>query len=71
MEGSNILQTLAEVAVTLTGFSGIVVALGGRSGEVFTEFTENRFGSLLAGSLAAAWLPSSCGRSAVAPSPCI
>jgi hypothetical protein len=43
VEGSNILQSLAEDAVTLTGLSGIVVALGGRSDEVFRAFTENRF----------------------------
>jgi hypothetical protein len=59
VEGNNILQTLAEVAVTLTGLSGIVAALGGRSDEVFREFTENRFapmGFLAFSGLAFVWL---------------
>lgn len=53
MEGSDILQTVAEIAIALTGFTGIVVALGERSGGGFAGFAMVRFRILLAASLAA------------------
>jgi hypothetical protein len=53
MEGSDILQTLAEVAIALTGFTGIVVALRGRAGESLSGFAFVRFRILLVASLAA------------------
>lgn len=53
MEGSDILQTVAEIAIALTGFTGIVVALGGRTSEVFSGFALVRFRILLVASLAA------------------
>ena len=53
MEGSDILQTIAEVAIALTGFTGIVVALGDRSHAPLSGFGRARFRILLAGSLAA------------------
>ncbi len=53
MEGSDILQTLAEVAIALTGFTGIVVALRGRAGESVSGFAFVRFRILLVASLAA------------------
>ena len=53
MEGSDILQTTAEVAIALTGFTGIVVALSGRGGPVLVGFALLRFKILLVASLAA------------------
>jgi len=53
VEGSEILQTIAEVAIGLTGFTGIFVALGEHGGEALTGFGKARFRILLAGSLAA------------------
>ena len=53
MEGSDILQTLAEVAVALTGFTGIVVALRGRADAALSGFALVRFRILLIASLAA------------------
>lgn len=53
MEGSDVLQTIAEVAIALTGFTGIVVALGGRAGAPGSGFALVRFRILLAASLAA------------------
>ena len=53
MEGSDILQTTAEVAIALTGFTGIVVALGGRGGPLLSGFALVRFKILLVASLAA------------------
>jgi len=53
MEGSDILQTIAEIAIALTGFTGIVIALGGRTGSAFSGFALIRFRVLLAASLAA------------------
>jgi len=52
MEGSDILQTLAEVGIALTGFTGIVVALRGRVGESLSGFASVRFRILLIASLA-------------------
>lgn len=53
MEGSDVLQTTAEVAIALTGFTGIVVTLGGREGPAFSGFALVRFKILLVASLAA------------------
>ncbi len=53
MEGSDILQTIAEVAVALTGFTGIVVALGRRTDRPFSAFELVRFRILLVASLIA------------------
>jgi hypothetical protein len=53
MEGSGILQTIAEVAIAVTGFTGIVVALDERGRATWTGFARARFRILLAGSLAA------------------
>jgi hypothetical protein len=53
VEASDILQTTAEVAIALTGFTGIAVALGGRGGSVFAGFPLVRFRILLVASLAA------------------
>ncbi len=53
MEGADILQTIAEVAIALTGFTGIVVALGNRGGVPVSGFALVRFRILLAASLAA------------------
>jgi hypothetical protein len=51
VEGSEVLQTLAEVAIALTGFTGIVVALHGRAGEPLSGFSLVRFRVLLIASL--------------------
>jgi hypothetical protein len=53
VEGSDILQTIAEIAIALTGFTGIVVALGGRTRDGFSGFVMVRFRILLVASLAA------------------
>lgn len=53
MEGSDILQTIAEVSIALAGFSGIVVALGGRSGRSLSDFEMFRLRILLLASLLA------------------
>ncbi len=53
MEGSDILQTIAEVSVALTGFTGIVVALGGRAATPLSGFALVRFRILLVASLLA------------------
>lgn len=53
MEGSDVLQTTAEVAIALTGFTGIVVALGGRGAPLLSGFALVRFKILLVASLAA------------------
>jgi hypothetical protein len=53
VEGSDILQTLAEVSIALTGFSGIVMALHDRAESQLSALGSVRFRILLAGSLAA------------------
>jgi hypothetical protein len=53
MEGNDILQTIAEIAIALTGFAGIVVALGGRRSEEFSGYALMRFRILLLASLLA------------------
>jgi len=53
VEGSDILQTTAEVAIALTGFTGIVVALGVRGAPSLSGFALVRFKILLVASLAA------------------
>jgi hypothetical protein len=53
VEGSDILQTLAEVAIALTGFTGIVAALRSRTDKSLTGYVLVRFRILLVASLAA------------------
>ena len=53
MEGSDILQTIAEVAIALTGFTGIVFALSGRTAESISGVALIRFRILLIASLVA------------------
>jgi len=53
VEGSEILQTIAEIAIALTGFTGIVVAHGGRDQAGFSGFARFRFQILVAASLTA------------------
>lgn len=53
MEGSDVLQTIAEVAIALTGFTGIVAALRGQTVESLSRFALFRFRVLLIGSLVA------------------
>jgi hypothetical protein len=53
VEGSDVLQTLAEVAIALTGFTGIVMAFRGRTDESLPGYTLVRFRILLMASLAA------------------
>lgn len=53
MEGSDILQTIAEVSIALTGFTGIVVALGRRADDSISGFALIRFRILLVASLLA------------------
>ena len=53
MEGSDILQTLAEVAIALAGFTGIFVALRDRSGQPLSGYALVRFRIMLMASLAA------------------
>ena len=70
VEGSEILQTLAEVAIALTGFTGIVVALRSRADEALSGYALVRFRILLFASLAAvafALLPFLCHHLGVPP----
>jgi len=53
MEGSDVLQTIAEVAIALTGFTGIVAALRGQTVESLSSFILFRFRVLLIASLVA------------------
>ena len=71
MEGSDILQTLAEVAIALAGFTGIVAALRSRTDESLTGYVLVRFRILLFASLAAvtfALLPFLCHYLGASPS---
>ncbi len=71
MEGSEILQTIAEVAIALTGFTGIVVALRSRTDEPLSGYALVRFRILLLASLAAvafALLPFLCHHLGAPPS---
>jgi hypothetical protein len=52
VEGSDILQTLAELAIALTGFTGIVVAFRGRTDAPLSGYARVRFRILLVASLA-------------------
>jgi hypothetical protein len=53
MEGSDVLQTIAEVAIALAGFTGIVAALRGQTVESLSSFALFRFLVLLIASLVA------------------
>jgi hypothetical protein len=53
VEGRDILQTLAEVAIALAGFTGIFVALRDRSGQPLSGYALVRFRIMLLASLAA------------------
>jgi len=53
LDGGDILQTVAEIAIALTGFTGIVAALGWRRDSPWSRFDLARFRTLLISSLAA------------------
>ena len=51
MEGENVLQTVAEVAVAFAGFTGVVLAFGRRSDRAWSPMDIYRFRVLLGASL--------------------
>ncbi len=53
MDGTDVLQTIAEVSIALTGFTGIAATLRGSSGVSLKGFDVIRFRVLLFASLAA------------------
>ncbi|MEN8159071.1 MAG: hypothetical protein ABFS41_03255 [Myxococcota bacterium] len=70
MQGSDVLQIIAEVAIALTGFTGIVVALRGREPQSLEGFAGIRFRILLIASLlalACALLPFFCHHLGASP----
>jgi len=56
LQGAGILQLIAEVAVALAGFSGVVVALGRRSGGAWKSSDKTRLRTMLDLSFLAALL---------------
>jgi hypothetical protein len=56
LQGAGILQLIAEVAVALAGFSGVVVALGRRSGGAWASSDKTRLRTMLDLSFLAAFL---------------
>jgi hypothetical protein len=53
LDYQNALSTLAEVAIAITGFAGVVAVFGGRSSGHWSVFERTRLVFLLGGSLAA------------------